>query len=183
MCRYSLCALSSSCLVEFELRTDFLFVSLSLRRQLGNKSDLPQALSIEDLIKEMKLDKITNRPVSVRFSASPIERCPPELTWSFFRWMGTGLRLEHEDPAQHRHHPQLALATREMRTFYPVNNPPAASETRLTCVRVGLSKDCGRPFSCTPPFVPSSPLLFFLVHTFRSGSPTLAVVLLPGHPF
>lgn len=43
-------------------------MSLSLRHQLGNKSDLPQALSIENLIKEMKLDKITNRPVSVRFS-------------------------------------------------------------------------------------------------------------------
>lgn len=34
--------------------------------QLGNKSDLEQALSIEQLIKEMRLEKITNRPVSVR---------------------------------------------------------------------------------------------------------------------
>jgi hypothetical protein len=61
---YSSCVLL--CLLSRPLRLPAdMFAFARLLAQLGNKNDLPTALSVEDLIAQLKLAKITNRPVSV----------------------------------------------------------------------------------------------------------------------
>ena len=84
---------------------------------LANKNDLPGALGVDDLIKQMQLDDIRGRAVSVspNSSASGRMRDPGGMT----ERLTAVLFHKQQDQAQPRHCSCLAYAARTLVTYSP----------------------------------------------------------------